>query len=78
MGTSSNNRPLQTIEIVDSGIVPLLKPFMVAKEASTIEGELNSSLTGSVVHPEDIDGNEYIDDDDDDDNEALVGEAKEL
>ena len=75
--TDSNNRPLKEIKIVESGVIPLLKPFIVAKEAATLKAELNPYLAGDVLYPEDIDGNEYIDGDFDDD-EDFVGEAKEL
>ena len=61
-----------------------LKPFIVAKEATTLKAELDPHLAGDVVYPEDIDGNEYIDGDENDDDgdfdddEDFVGEAKEL
>ena len=52
--TDKHDRPLQKIEIYDSGVLPLTKPFLVAK-SNAIPNELDVSLVGAISVPTDGD-----------------------
>ncbi|XP_003384871.1 PREDICTED: peptidyl-prolyl cis-trans isomerase 6-like [Amphimedon queenslandica] len=48
--TDKHDRPLQRIQIYDSGILPLTKPFLVAK-SNAVFNELDHSLVGPISEP---------------------------
>ena len=69
--TDENDRPLQTVEIFNSGILPLKKPYLVSKSESVID-ELDDSISTmpNYQHGDDEEDDDYDDYDDDDDDDG--------
>ena len=65
--TDANDRPLQKVEIFESGILPVKKPYLVSKSESVID-ELDDSIStmANYQYSDDEEEGDYDYDDYDD------------